>query len=91
VTTLDATSYCLRGTMADGTPTRRRSAASNELPLGARIRLVGRQAGPNGMRRYIIRDRIGWGTRLDLWHDSCSGALTFGRRHVAFVRGWRRP
>jgi hypothetical protein len=85
---ITATSYCLHGTMADGTYTRAGSAASNELPLHARIRIVSRQPGPGGQRRFVIRDRIGWGTRLDLWHGSCSVARAFGRRRVMYRRGW---
>ena len=87
------TSYCLHGTMADGTYTRRRSAAvlPGWLRLGTRIRIVGRPAGPNGMRRYVIRDHIGHGSALDLWQPTCSGAIAFGRRAVRFKIGWRKP
>lgn len=74
--------------MADGTQTRNRSAAHNGLPLGTRIRLVGRKAGPGGIRKYVIRDRIGWGTQLDLWTGSCHTALAFGRTTVRFRLGW---
>lgn len=87
---VSSTAYCLRGTMADGTWTRPRSAASNTLRLGQRIRITSRQAGPGGMRRYVIRDRIGHGTQLDLWTDSCSRAIRYGRRTVTFKLGWRR-
>lgn len=83
------TSYCQVGTMADGTYTRRRSAAHNGLALGTRIRITSRQAGPRGMRRYVVRDHIGWGTSLDLWTSSCRTALRFGRRTVTFKLGWR--
>ena|SRR5215831_14704402 len=89
-TTPITTSYCLTGIMADGTITRRRSAANNQLPLGTKIRLMGKQAGPNGMRRYVIRDRIGWGTQLDLWHGSCSTAIRYGRKNVHFKIGWKK-
>lgn len=79
-----ATSYCLHGTMADGTYTRPGSAAMNGVRLGARIRLVGTRSF-YGRRSFTIRDRIGYGTRLDLWHGSCSAARAWGRRWVAFV------
>ena len=88
-TPVNATSYCQSGLMADGTNTRARSAASNALPLGTKIRLVGR-AGPNGIRLYVIRDRIGWGSELDLWTSSCSDALAFGRRNLRFKIGWSK-
>jgi 3D (Asp-Asp-Asp) domain-containing protein len=87
-TTPITTAYCQTGLMADGTQTRPRSAAHNTLPLHTRIRLKDRTAGPNGMRRYIIRDHIGWGTQLDLWTRSCATARTFGRRQVHFTIGW---
>lgn len=76
--------------MADGTYTRSRSAASNMLPLGTKIRIRGKQTGPRGMRRYVVRDRIGYGTSLDLWTNSCSTARSFGRRSVSFKIGWKR-
>lgn len=87
-----ATSYCLQGTMADGTRVRARSAASNVHPLGTRIRLVGRPF-YGGMRRFVIRDTggaLGDG-HLDLWHPSCSASIAWGRRSVRYVIGWRRP
>jgi 3D (Asp-Asp-Asp) domain-containing protein len=86
----NATSYCLGGRMADGTFTRPRSAAHNGLRLGTRIRLVGHPAGPRGMRRYVVRDRIGHGSQLDLWTGSCGTALRWGRRTVRFRLGWAR-
>lgn len=77
--------------MADGTRTRERSAASNELPLGTKIRIVSRQAGPGGLRLWVVRDRIGWGTQLDLWTPGCSTATRFGRHYNIRIKlGWRR-
>lgn len=87
---VSTTSYCLHGRMADGSYTRPRSAASNQLPLGKRIRLVGKITGPKGMRKYVIRDRIGWGTELDLWVGSCNTAIRFGRHTVHFKLGWAK-
>lgn len=78
---VEATSYCLSGRMADGTYTRPGSAASNDYPLGTRIRL---SVPAHGLRDYVVRDRIGWGTQLDLWTASCADAVAFGRRMVAF-------
>jgi hypothetical protein len=78
-----ATSYCLRGRMADGTYTRSGSAAMNGVRLGARIRLTGRSF--FGARTFTIRDRIGYGTRLDLWAPSCAMSRAWGRRWVSFV------
>ena len=78
-----ATSYCLHGRMADGTQTRWGSAAMNGVRLGARIRLTGRSF--YGQRTFTIRDRIGYGTRLDLWHPSCAASRAWGRRWITFV------
>jgi hypothetical protein len=69
--------------MADGSYTRPGSAAMNGVRLGAHIRLTGRSF--FGLRRFTIRDRIGYGTRLDLWHSSCSASRAWGRRWVSFV------
>lgn len=87
----DATSYCDHGTMADGSQTRLRSVAANNLPLGTRIRLVGKQTGPYGLRRFVVRDHIGWGSTLDFYDPSCAHARAWGRRHVRFVLGWSAP
>lgn len=76
--------------LGDGRGADRRTAASNRHPLGTRIRLIGRQAGPGGIRRYVIRDRIGHGSDLDLWTPSCPGAVRFGRRTLSYRIGWRR-
>lgn len=76
-----ATSYCLTGTMADGTSTRPGSAASNRHPLGTRIRLT-RPA--HGRKNWVIRDRIGHGTELDLWVGSCGKAIKYGRKNVSY-------
>lgn len=86
-----ATAYCLHGGMRDGTTARPRSAASNVLPLGTKIRLVGRPF-LRGMRRFVIRDtgsKLGDG-HLDLWTSSCGDALRWGHRPVRYHRGWRR-
>jgi 3D (Asp-Asp-Asp) domain-containing protein len=78
-----ATSYCLHGRMADGSYTRWGSAAMNGVRLGAHIRLTGRSF--YGQRTFTVRDRIGYGTRLDLWHPSCAASRAWGRRWVSFV------
>lgn len=85
-----STSYCLHGTMADGSYTRRRSVASNFMPFGTKIRLVGRSF--YGMRRFIVRDTGSalFDGHLDLWHTSCSNSITWGRRSITFHFGWQR-
>lgn len=83
-----STAYCDHGTMADGSWTRLGSVASNRHPLGTRITLTRR--GPGGRRHWIVRDRIGWGSDLDFWMPTCSAAITWGRRHIAYRIGWAR-
>lgn len=75
-----STAYCLNGTMADGTRTRSGSVASNRHPLGQRLTVNG--------QRYIVRDRIGHGSELDIWMSSCADALRYGRRTVKVRVGW---
>lgn len=78
----NSTSYCLSGRMADGTHTRAGSAASNRHPLGTKIRLT--KPGPGGRRTWIVRDRIGHGSDLDLWQPTCAASRKWGRRKVSY-------
>ena len=91
ILTASSTAYspCSAGTiMADGTRVRSGSVAMNRHPLGTRIELVGARF--EGRRRFTVRDRYGWGTELDLWTPSCSGAVAYGRRTVRYRVGWTR-
>lgn len=72
-----ATCYNDVGPTASGKWVSKRTAANNFLPFHTRIRIVGRHAGPGGIRRYIVRDRgapwaLGDG-HLDLWSSNCAG------------------
>jgi 3D (Asp-Asp-Asp) domain-containing protein len=82
---VEATSYCLRGVMADGSYTRAGSAAMNTVPLGTRVTV---DPPVFGRRRWTIRDRIGWGSQLDFWAPSCSISWAFGRRTIQVSQGW---
>lgn len=82
-----STAYCLPGTMADGTHVRPGSVAHNGYALGTKLTI---KPSPTGRRRFVVRDRIGWGTELDFWHPSCSGAIAWGRRRVTVKVGWPR-
>lgn len=82
-----STGYCLNGTMADGSWTRTGSVAHNGYPLGTRLWI---SPSPTGARRFVVRDRIGWGTQLDFWLPSCSWAISWGRRVVRVRVGWRQ-
>lgn len=83
--TASSTSYCPGSsgqTMADGTHVRWGSAASNRHPLGTRIVLVG--VSFRGRHRFVIRDRIGSGSDLDLWAPTCVASRQWGRRTVRY-------
>lgn len=80
-----STGYCLRGTMADGTYTRPGSVAHNGFALGTRLTIT---PSPTGRRRFVVRDRIGWGTELDFWTPTCGQAIAWGRRTVRVRVGW---
>lgn len=85
---LASTNYspCSSGTiMADGTPVRFGSVAMNTLPLGTRVYL---RPGLYGRHRFVVRDRIGWGSQLDIWNPSCAGAIAYGRRTQRLTVGW---
>jgi 3D (Asp-Asp-Asp) domain-containing protein len=82
-----STGYCLHGTMADGSFTRAGSVAHNGYRLGTRLTIW---PSPTGQRRFVVRDRIGWGTELDFWVPSCSTAISWGRRAVHVRVGWRK-
>lgn len=80
-----STSYCLHGRMSDGTYTRAGSAASNRHPLGTRIYL---KQSFYGRHKFVVRDRIGWGSELDLWAPTCSTSYAWGARYVSYQLGW---
>ncbi len=79
----NSTSYCLSGTMADGTQVRDRSVAMNSLPLGSKIKLTKNSF--FGRRIFYVRDRIGHGSQLDFWSPSCSRSRKWGRRNVRYI------
>lgn len=58
------------------------AAASNRHPFGTRIRLIGTRF--LGRRTFVIEDRIGSGSDLDLWAPSCSASRRWGRRQVRY-------
>lgn len=77
---VQATAYspCSSGTVtASGERVHVGIVAANWLPLGTRIRVW---PPAFGRTRYVVEDRSGWGTSLDIWTPSCSAAWTFGRR-----------
>ena len=81
--TVEATSYCEHGLMADGGQTKPGVAAvlPSGLPLGSKIKLTRKVF---GRKTFFIRDHIDHGSQLDLWNSSCSKAVLFGRRNVTY-------
>lgn len=75
--TLDVTAYCGAGTTASGAPTREGSAATLDrgIPFGSQA------VTPFGT--FVITDRIGHGSDLDLFMSSCARAREFARRRVS--------
>jgi 3D (Asp-Asp-Asp) domain-containing protein len=85
LTPASSTAYspCSSGSiMADGTPTRWGSVASNRLPLHTRIRL---QRPVHGRRLFTVRDRgaMAWNV-IDIWMPSCRAAIDYGRRRIRY-------
>jgi 3D (Asp-Asp-Asp) domain-containing protein len=80
-----ATSYCLTGAMADGSHTRMGSVANNQYPLGTKITI---DPPFLGRRHFVVRDRIGYGSQLDLWAPSCGQSIRFGRHRIRMRKGW---
>ena len=90
VKTSKATCYDLQGRTSSGHYVNKRTAAHNFLFPGTKIRIVGRQAGPGGVRKYIVRDT---GPALadghfDLWAPG--GCIQFGVRTIRWKIGWAR-
>jgi 3D (Asp-Asp-Asp) domain-containing protein len=76
---LDSTSYCQHGRMADGAYVHAGAVAMNGVPLGSRYRVLN---GPLAGAVLTVEDRIGSGSRFDVWLASCSAAISYGRRTI---------
>ena len=74
---LSSTAYCEAGRTASGEQTYLGEAANNMLPLGTRIEI---NPAAFGRTRFVVLDRIGSGSQLDLFNPSCAAAIQFGRR-----------
>jgi len=86
-----ATCYDLQGKTKSGKWVNKRTAAHDFLPFRTKIRIVGPNAGPGGIRRYIVRDT---GPALsdghfDLW--SPGGCLAYGSKPIRWKIGWAKP
>lgn len=81
---MSSTAYCLTGRMANGQRTHRGAVASNDYPLGTRLRV---SDGPYGPGVFTVEDRIGHGTQLDFaMPGDCDGARRYGRRTLVEAR-----
>jgi 3D (Asp-Asp-Asp) domain-containing protein len=84
--TVTATAYspCSSGSvMADGHRTYFGfgAVASNDLRMHTLIRM---RHPIHGRTLFRVRDRIGYGTQLDVFMPSCRDAVRFGRRRLSF-------
>jgi|GEM_PF-875013 len=81
---MSSTMYCLRGNMRTGVRTRDGMAAGDPrvLPLGSVVRVSHPDGRPIGI--FVIMDTGGAikGNKIDIYVDSCSEALRWGRRPV---------
>lgn len=74
-----STGYCLDGITASGAEVGPGQAAMNDVPLGTHVQILD---GPLAGTRFVVTDRIGHGTELDVWFDDCDDAVAYGRRRV---------
>lgn len=85
--TVSATAYApcegggSAGQTASGKQLRVGYVANNALPLGTWIEL---RKPIQGRRFYRVEDRIGWGSDLDIYMESCADMHSFGRRIVKY-------
>lgn len=79
--TVSSTCYSQGGETASGEQARPGEVANNALPLGTRIVL---DSSVFGRREYVVEDRIGSGSELDLFNESESACIQYGRREIGF-------
>lgn len=85
--TVSATAYApcegggSAGQTASGKQLRVGYVANNTLPLGTWIEL---RRPVQSRRFYRVEDRIGWGSELDIYMESCAAMHAFGRRNVQY-------
>lgn len=80
--TVEATCYHQGSVTASGSGVFVGEVANNFLALGTRI-LLDRPV--FGLRRFVVLDRIGWGSELDFYGPSEGACLAFGRERVGFT------
>lgn len=74
---LEATSYCQNGITASGQRPFVGEVAANIYPLGTHLVV---SPAVWGRTRFVVEDRIGWGSSIDFYTPDCRAAIDFGRR-----------
>jgi 3D (Asp-Asp-Asp) domain-containing protein len=77
-----STCYAQAGLTASGLHTFVGEVAMNSVPLGTRILLDRPEL---GRRRYVVEDRIGHGSDLDIFDPSEAACVRYGRREVRYA------
>lgn len=78
---VETTAYCLTSRMANGVRAHAGAVASNRHPFGTRLHLSDSPWGPG---EFVVADRIGWGSELDIAVPrDCGLARRWGRRVVS--------
>lgn len=72
---MDVTAYCDHGQMASGKYVYSGAVANNKYPFGTKLEI-------KGYGKYIVEDRIGWGSELDIYMPNCNKAKQFGRKKL---------
>jgi 3D (Asp-Asp-Asp) domain-containing protein len=74
---LDASAYCQGDITASGRAPFVGEVAANIYPLGTRLVV---SPAVWGRTRFVVEDRIGWGSSIDFYTPECPTAIEFGRR-----------
>ena len=78
---VSSTCYAQGGITASGQQARPGEVANNVLPLGTHIIL---DHPAFGRQEYVILDRIGSGSELDIFNESESACNAYGRQERGF-------
>lgn len=79
---VSSTCYAQAGITASGAHTFVGEVAMNAVPLGTHIELSRRVF---GRRRFVVLDRIGSGSELDVFNPSERACIDYGRQRIGYV------
>lgn len=79
---VSSTCYAQAGTTASGAQTFVGEVAMNSVPLHTHIEL---SRPVFGHRRFVVLDRIGSGSELDIYDPSERACIDYGRRRIGYV------